>query len=280
MLEKLEEINSRPSPFQFYTAEELWNDEHTSKQMLQFHLNESVDISSRNMNFINRSVEWISSYFGINNSTTIADYGCGPGLYAIRLAAKGAKVVGIDFSQRSIEYAQNAAGERKLKIEYVHQNYLTFETDKRFDLITMIMCDFCALSPEQRKSLLNNFHKLLKPDGSILLDVYTFNSFNQREEQALYEFNLLDHFWAFENYYGFLNTFKYDDEKVILDKYTIIEPNRARTIYNWLQYFSQDTLNSEFANNGFKADKFYSDVCGSEFDRNHEEMAIIAKKAI
>ena len=280
MFEKLEEINSRPSPFQFYTAEELWNDEHTSKQMLQFHLNESVDISSRNMNFINRSVEWISSYFRINNSTFVADFGCGPGLYAIRLAAKGANVVGIDFSQRSIEYAQNAASERKLKIEYVHQNYLTFETDTRFDLIIMIMCDFCALSPEQRKSLLNKFHKLLKPDGSVLLDVYTFNSYDQREEQSLYEFNLLDHFWAFENYYGFLNTFKYDDEKVILDKYTIIEPNRTRTIYNWLQYFNKDTLNSEFANNGFKVDKFYSDVCGSEFDCNDGEMAVIAKKSI
>jgi hypothetical protein len=59
MFKLIEEINSRPRPFQFYTAEKLWTDEHTSKQMLQFHLNESIDVSSRNKEFIDRSVEWI-----------------------------------------------------------------------------------------------------------------------------------------------------------------------------------------------------------------------------
>ena len=52
MFKELKEINSRPDPFQFYTADELWTNEYTSKQMLEYHLNESVDISSRNMNFI------------------------------------------------------------------------------------------------------------------------------------------------------------------------------------------------------------------------------------
>ncbi len=32
---QLEEINSRPEPFEFYTAADLWTDEHTSKQMLR-----------------------------------------------------------------------------------------------------------------------------------------------------------------------------------------------------------------------------------------------------
>jgi hypothetical protein len=61
MFEALETINVRPEPFQFYTASDLWTDEHTSKQMLSFHLNETVDVSSRNIEFINRSVEWIDS---------------------------------------------------------------------------------------------------------------------------------------------------------------------------------------------------------------------------
>jgi len=34
MYNKLESINSRPEPFQYYTADELWTDEYTSKQML------------------------------------------------------------------------------------------------------------------------------------------------------------------------------------------------------------------------------------------------------
>jgi hypothetical protein len=59
MFKELREINLRPTPFQFYTANELWADEHTSKQMLEYHLNESIDVSSRNKKFIECSVEWI-----------------------------------------------------------------------------------------------------------------------------------------------------------------------------------------------------------------------------
>jgi hypothetical protein len=31
MFEELEKINIRPEPFEFYTASDLWTDEHTSK---------------------------------------------------------------------------------------------------------------------------------------------------------------------------------------------------------------------------------------------------------
>jgi len=44
MFNELKEINSRPKPFQFYTADELWTNEHTSKQMLEYHLNEAIDV--------------------------------------------------------------------------------------------------------------------------------------------------------------------------------------------------------------------------------------------
>ena len=279
MFDKLEEINSRPTPFQFYTADELWTDEHTSMKMLEYHLNESVDLSSRNKDFIARSVKWIVSHFGIEVNTSIADFGCGPGLYTALFAENNADVTGIDFSSRSIQYAKKVADQKGLNINYFQQNYLEFETKKRFDLITMIFCDFCALSPVQRKALLAKFHKFLKPGGSVLLDVHSLNTFNNRNEVVTYEYNQLDHFWSPENYYGFLNTFKYEKEKVTLDKYTIIEEKRTRVVYNWLQYFSQDSLREEFEENGFDAAEFYSDVAGSAFSSDSPDMAVVARKA-
>ena len=280
MFAELEKINIRPKPFQYYTAEELWTDDHTSKQMLEFHLNESIDVSSRNKKFIDKSVEWILSTLSKIKNVSICDFGCGPGLYTSLFAENGADVTGIDFSARSIEYAKNAALGKNLNIDYVLQNYLTYDTDKRFDLITMIMCDYCALSPKQRKDLLQIFNNLLKANGSIILDVYSLNSFNQREEQSAYEVNLLNGFWALEKYYGFLNTYKYDREKVILDKYTIIEKNRVRIVYNWLQYFSKESLITEFEENNFKIENIYSDAAGKKYNPKSKEIAIIAKKAI
>jgi SAM-dependent methyltransferase len=278
MFKILEEINCRPEPFQFYTAEELWTDEYVSAQMLKYHLNEDVDISSRNIEFIKGSVAWIASYLNIGAGTRIADFGCGPGLYATRLARLKADVTGIDFSKRSIQYAKEIAGRENLSINYINQDYLEYETDDRFDLVMMIMCDFCALSPAQRKAILDKFNRILEQGGAVLLDVYSMNAYDKREEKVIFEKNLLDGFWSPNNYYGFLNTFKYDNEKVVLDKYTIAEAERTRTIYNWLQYFSPESLENEFAESGFAIEKFFADVASSPFDPESDEFAVVVRK--
>jgi len=142
----------------------------------------------------------------------------------------------------------------------------------------MIFCDFCALSPAQRKTLLSKFNSMLKPGGSVLLDVYSLNGFDQREESATYELNQLNGFWSPEDYYCFVNTFKYEKEKVVLDKYTIIEESRERVVYNWLQYYSPDILTREFEENGLKIEELYSDVAGTVFTPDSIEIAVVAKK--
>ena len=274
----LETINARPAPFEVYTAEALWTDEHTSEKMLAYHLDGTLDLSSRNADFIQRSVQWIVSRFSVDENTSIADFGCGPGLYTTPLAEAGANVTGIDFSERSIRYATSLANQRGLDITYHRQNYLEFETGDRFDLITMIFCDFCALSPAQRKILLAKFHAFLKPGGSVLLDVHSLNLFHAREEEASYERNQLDGFWSPRDYYAFLNTFKYEPEKVTLDKYTIVEAERTRVVYNWLQYFTRESLREEFEGNGFEVGGFYSDVAGTPFSPDSPDLAMVARR--
>ncbi len=278
LFDELTKINVRPSPFQYYTAGELWTDEHTSRKMLEYHLNDAVDLSSRKRSFIDRSVQWVVSRFGVDSDTRIADFGCGPGLYTTQFAENNAFVTGIDFSEGSIRYAREVAEQKGLNINYVQQNYLEYETEERYDIITMIFCDFCVLSPTQRKTLLSKFCTFLKPEGAVLLDVHSLNIFNSREEVATYEYNQLDHFWSSDDYYGFLNTFKYDEEKVTLDKYTIIEQARTRVVYNWLQYFNQNSLRREFEESGFKIEEFYSDVAGSAFSQESPDIAVVARK--
>jgi SAM-dependent methyltransferase len=278
MFEKLDRIFTRPGPFEFYTTDALWTDEHTSEQMLKFHLDGEINASSRKSEFISRSADWMASYFNIGEGTRIADFGCGPGLYARELAPKKADVTGIDFSKRSISHARLQAAREGLQIRYINENYLDFEPDGRFHLVLMIMCDFCALSPAQRKTMLDRFHRILEPGGSVVLDVYSLKAYDRRREESACEAGLLNGFWSPERYYGFLNIFRYDEEKVVLDKYTIIEASRTRTIYNWLQYFSPESLEPEFAGSGFKVDRLFSDVAGTPFDPESDEFAVVATK--
>ena len=276
MYETLKKINERPKPFVFYTARELWTNEHTAQQMLQYHLNDDIEASSRNSAFIEKSCNWIAEHFKITGKKII-DFGCGPGLYATRLAQKGAFVTGIDFSENSINHARTEAKKKRLSIHYIVSDYLDFETTEKFDLIIMIMCDFCALSPAQRTILLAKFKALLKPEGSILVDVYSLNGFENKIERATYEKNQLFGFWSPNEYYAFVNTFKYEDEKVLLDKYTIFEANKPkRIVYNWLQHYSFDSLQAEFNQNKLLVKDRLASVAGGEFDPNHDEFAVIA----
>jgi 2-polyprenyl-3-methyl-5-hydroxy-6-metoxy-1,4-benzoquinol methylase len=246
--------------------------------MLRLHLDPGVDAASRNVAFIDRSVAWIISHFGVRAGTRIADFGCGPGLYTTRLARAGAGVTGIDFSHRSLRYARQVAGREGLRIQYVHQDYLQFETDQRFQLIMMIMCDFCALSPVQRARMLVKFFDLLAPGGHVLLDVYSLAAFEARQEAVTYAHHLMDGFWSPHRYYGFLNTYKYEPQKVLLDKYTIVESDRTRTVYNWLQCFSPQALEDELAACGFNLDGFYGDVAGASYDPQAGEFAVIVTR--
>jgi len=276
MFSELAEINQKPQPFEFYTASELWTNEYTSQKMLKLHLDESIDSASRDIDFIDRSVDWMFEHFNINSNSRIIDFGCGPGLYTSRFAKRGAKVTGVDFSRSSLDYAKKEAARNNLNIEYINCDYLEFNSNEKYDLITMIMCDFTALSPSQRKKLLGIFHGLIKPDGSIILDVYSHNYFNEAQEISTYEFNQLDKFWSVDDYYCFVNKFKYEIEKLILEKYTIIDTSGKRVIYNWFQCFDVKSIRSEFAESGLKVVDIFSDVAGKGFDVKSEEFAVVA----
>jgi hypothetical protein len=64
---------------------------------------------------------------------------------------------------------------------------------------------------------------------------------------------------------------------VILDKYTIIEKSRKRVVYNWLHYYSVDSLKEEFEENGLIITELFSDVSGSEYGPESLEIAVVAQ---
>lgn len=277
MYKELIDINQRPACFSIYTAEDLWTEPHTAKLMLRYHLDRELPMASRKHVFIDQSTDWIVKHFNLGNGKKVADFGCGPGLYALRLARTGAKITGIDFSANALAYARKAAVQEGLEIDYQHVNYLNFSSDERYDLIVMIMCDYCVLSPSQRALLLSIFKKHLSPQGRVMLDVNTMNAYNARAEGSVYERRQLNGFWSPDDYFGFVNTFKYDEEKVVLDKYTIIEEHRTGVIYNWFKHFDCVSLANEVEDNGFVIEEAYGDVAGNPLCHDAKEMAVVLR---
>jgi len=275
----LEAVNERPAVFSRYTASDLWTDEHTSAQMLAHHLNEDTDISSRRGQFIDDSARWMMEHFNLSDGCRIADFGCGPGLYSSRLARLGADITAIDFSSRSISHAREFARKNELNIDYVCADYLEFQPEGKFDLIIMIMWDFCALAPAQRAALLAKFKGLLAKGGCIVLDVFSLAAFANKEERFYYEKNDRSGFWSAAPHYTFVSSFKYEAEKVCLDKYTVIEEDRQREVFNWLQYLSPESMRPEVLAAGLDIEDLYGDVAGRPYDAESAEFAVVMKQS-
>ena len=270
----LERINERPALYSRYTADALWTSPDISDMLLRFHLDGEVDVASRRTDFIEASVEWMVAAFGLGPGKRVVDLGCGPGLYTNRLARTGARVTGVDFSARSIEHARAEAEREGLAVEHVLGDYLAVDLEPGIDLAIMIMCDYCALSPSQRRRLLERVGEILAPGGSFLFDVYSLAAFETWEEQVAYGPGLMDGFWSAQPYYGFLNTFRYEAERVVLEKYAIVEAAGMREYLNWFQHYDVASLTAEVEAVGLQVSAVHGDVAGAAFDANTPEFAV------
>jgi hypothetical protein len=75
-----------------------------------------------------------------------------------------------------------------------------------------------------------------------------------------------------------MNTFKYADEKVMLDQYTIVEESRTWQVYNWLQYYNPEALTAAIEACGLQVVEQLGDVAGAPFDEAADEFAVIVQK--
>ncbi len=114
---KLIQLQTKPEPFS--PGEPLfWDDPHISSQMLKAHLDPEVDAASRRPETIEQTVTWLIDHIQLQSGQTVLDLGCGPGLYSVRFAQRGITVTGIDYSHRSIDYANQSVENSGLPISF------------------------------------------------------------------------------------------------------------------------------------------------------------------
>jgi SAM-dependent methyltransferase len=278
IIAQLIELQHKPEPFT--PGEPLfWNDPHISSQMLQFHLDPNVEAASRRPETIDRSVAWVIETLSLKEGDSVLDLGCGPGLYAYRLARAGLQVTGVDYSRRSIEYATGYANENNLDITYRYEDYLDLQDENQYDAALLIYGDFCPLSPKQRSRLLQNVHRALKPGGKFVLDVST------RELRKKYGNRngwqaLGTGFWKPGPHLVLEEGFDYPGQSLWLDQYTVIEADGKVSVYrNWFQDYTPETIRTELEQNHFAVAGLWSDLTGSPHAPESEWIGVIAQSS-
>ncbi len=250
LYDQLAEIRSRPLPFSQMTIAALWTEPHIARQMLAFHLDPDIDAASRRHATIDNFVTWLDARLGLAGKS-ITDLGCGPGLYTERMAQRGAKVSGVDFSASSLAHARQSAGDRGLAITYIEGDYLTADLPEAQDIVTVIYGDFCALAPDQRRRLLARVRAMLAPGGRLVLDAYTPGQFAALSEGFEGGHNYQNGFWSPLDYFAFKQTHLWPDELISLERYLVATAERQFEIFNWMQYFTPASIEAELAEAGF-----------------------------
>ncbi|MCB6607314.1 class I SAM-dependent methyltransferase [[Clostridium] symbiosum] len=276
MLDKLMKLLEKPP---VYTKMEhaFWDDDYISEQMLKAHLDPDFEGASRNLRFIEHSAAWIKDILPPSRYPFLLDVGCGPGIYAELFSSAGYRVTGIDFSRRSIGYAKASAERRGLDIRYLCLNYLKMDFEKTFDAATMIYCDYGVLSPADRRSLLRNVYRSLRPGGRFLLDVFSMAAFDRFKEGQTWEVCENGGFWCGSKYAALNGACKYPDG-VTLEQTAVISERETAVYYLWNTYFTVETLAAEAAGAGFKVCGRYGDVTGSPCQKDAPTIAVLLER--
>jgi SAM-dependent methyltransferase len=154
-----------------YTTQEL--DEIERSALEAAHLNQSFTPNSQNIaRYLNPPpdaafpLEYAFYLLGDVRGLTVLDYGCGAGADAVLLAARGARVIGVDISPELIEIARKRAAAYGFKVDFsaasAYDTGLPIASvDLVFSHAILHHLDLLAARCETRR--------VLKPGGALIL---------------------------------------------------------------------------------------------------------------
>ncbi|MHB1294859.1 MAG: SAM-dependent methyltransferase [Anaerolineae bacterium] len=254
----------------------FWDDPHIAQQMLAAHLDPNTDAASRRPEAIERSVDWIVAWLGLQVGDAVLDLGCGPGLYAARLATRGLRVTGVDYSRSSIAYATAYAREHALDTTYRYQDYLTLADAAQYDAALLIYGDYCPLAPEQRATLLRAVRRALKPGGRFVLDVST-PACRARFGLRSGWYVSSSGFWRPGPHVVLEQGYAYS-EAIYLDQYIVLDESGRLAVYrNWFQDYTPETITAELARGGFAVEGLWGDLCGTPYREESDWIGVVAR---
>ena len=257
-----------------------WNDPGFSRRMLREHLTQSDDLASRRSEKIDEHVDWIHREILSARPTEILDLGCGPGLYASRLARLGHRCVGIDFSPASIEYAKKRAAKENLACDYIRADIRSAEYGSGSGFAMLIFGEFNVFRPSDATRILEKAHSALEEGGMLLLEAHTnqaVRDFGSRPASWYASdgglFSESPHLCLQENFWD-------DDVGVVTRRYFIVDAATGEvTRYaQSLKAYTTEQYRVILEKAGFKNVRFYDSLVGQKDESQPDLLAITARK--
>lgn len=264
----------RPAPYE--PGAELWNDPYISQSMLKAHLSPDTDAASYRPQKIAAICGYLKNTLALSCGDCVVDLGCGPGLYAEKLAAMGLHVTGIDCSHSSIAYAREHCPDTHT--HFIEGNYLHPFGSAKFDAAIMVWEDYGVLSHESRKQLLDNLRTALKPRGRFALDVSSLTAYECRKKSSNVSWSAAQQsFWRGCPHAVLQKAFFYDEIPAVCDYYAVLDSEVS--VYRlWQTFFSPEGITQELTDEGFAVKAVLSSLLGEAYREAASTIAVICEK--
>ena len=107
-------------------------------------------------------------FVGEIQNLSVLDAGCGTGYLSRKLADRGARVTGIDLSEKMIAIAQKKSASRNLQIDFYVDDCSKLEKlcDRYFDLV---IANYVLMDVPDLEGAMNAFNRVLKLHGYAVL---------------------------------------------------------------------------------------------------------------
>lgn len=164
-----------------------------------------------------------------------------------------------------------------LDIAYTCQDYLELDLEGKFDVVTLIYCDFGVLSDTNRILLLKKIYSMLKPDGILIFDVFTPLEHEGKKEYKNWSYSNNGGFWC-EKSHGLLESFYRYDNNTILNQSIVITDDEVKCYNIWERMFTCDEILSELNLAGNWEIELYSNVMGEKYSKDSKVLCSVARK--
>jgi ubiquinone/menaquinone biosynthesis C-methylase UbiE len=117
-----------------------------------------------------RQTELIWKLLEIEPGMDVLDLACGHGRIANRLAARGARVTGLDATPLFLERARADAEERGVEVEYLEGDMRELPWTERFDRVLNWFTAFGYFDDDENRQVLREMRRVLKPGGLVAIE--------------------------------------------------------------------------------------------------------------
>lgn len=154
-----------------------WNDPAFSARMLREHLDEAHGAATRQS--AERAVlrDWLWDRLELAPGAHLYDVTCGPGLYAVPLAERGAHVTGLDFAPAALAHARALAAERGVKdrCRFIAQDVTepihVPPPPGGYDAAMVLYGQLAVMPAETAQALLTHIAAVLRPGGRLCIEL-------------------------------------------------------------------------------------------------------------